>query len=55
MIDHHFIDNPEPRHHSRYNLVFSEDSREITSLPAPYLFDSNPRHGYVIMPNDIIA
>jgi hypothetical protein len=53
MKDHHFIDDPEPPHHIRYNLVFSEDSRDIIPLPAPALFDSHARNGYTIMPADI--
>jgi hypothetical protein len=55
MIDHHFIDDPEPPHYIHYNLVFSEKTREVISLPAPSLFDFHARHGYAIMPNDIIA
>jgi hypothetical protein len=55
MKDHHFIDDPEPPHNIRYNLVFSEDTREIIPLPAPALFDSHARNGYTVMPPDIIA
>ena len=56
MEDHHFIDAPEPPHHIRYNLIFSEDTREIISLLAPSLFDSHVRHGYsIILPPDIIS
>jgi hypothetical protein len=40
MRDHHFLDTPEPPHNIRYNLVFSEDTRDIIPLPAPALFDS---------------
>ena len=38
-----------------YNLVFSVDTRDIIPLPAPALFDSIARGGYIIMPDDIIA
>jgi hypothetical protein len=48
MIVHHFIDDPEPPHYYRYNLVFSEVSREVISLPAPSLFDANAMNGYII-------
>ena len=39
----------------RYNLVFSEDTRDIIPLPAPALFDSHARNGYTVMPLDIVA
>jgi hypothetical protein len=55
MIDHHFIDNPEPPHHIRYNLVFSEDTCDIIPLPAPALFDSHAKNEYTILPEDILA
>src|SRR6266566_3771641 len=55
MRDHHFLDAPEPPHHIRYNLIFSEDTRDIISLPAPALFDSHARNGYTVMPPDIVA
>jgi hypothetical protein len=55
MRDHHFLDAPEPPHNIRYNLVFSEDTRDIILLPAPALFDSHARNGYTIMPPDIVA
>jgi hypothetical protein len=55
MIDHHFIDNPEPPHHILYNLVFSEDTSDIILLPTPSLFDSHARNGYTVIPPDITA
>jgi hypothetical protein len=55
MRDHHFLDDPEPPHHIRYNLVFSDDTRDIIPLPAPTLFDSHARNGYTMMPLDIVA
>jgi hypothetical protein len=55
MIDHHLIDEPEPPQYICYNLVFSERTRDIISLPAPSLFDSHARNGYTIMPADITA
>jgi hypothetical protein len=55
MIDHHFIDEREPPHHIRYNLVISEDTRDIIPLPTPALFDSYARNAYTVMPPDITA
>jgi hypothetical protein len=55
MTDHHFIDEPEPPQYIRYNLIFSERTRDIIPLPAPSLFDSHARNGYTIMPADITA
>ena len=52
MIDHHFIDDPEPPHHIRYKLVFSKDSHDTISLPAPTSFDSHAGNGYTITPLD---
>ena len=36
-----------------YNLVFSQATREIITLPAPALFDLQVRGRYFIMPADI--
>ena len=55
MRDHHFLDDLEPPHLIHYNLVFSEDTRDIIPLPAPALFDSHARNGYTVMPLDIVA
>jgi hypothetical protein len=55
MIDHHFIDNPEPPHYICYNLVFSENTRDIIPLPSPSLFDSHARNGYAIMLAEITS
>jgi hypothetical protein len=55
MVDHHFVDNTELLEPLRYNLVFSEDTRDIIPLPAPALFNSIARNGYRVMPGDIIA
>ena len=55
IIDHHFIDDPDPPHHIRYNLVFSEDTRDVIPLYAPALFDSHARNGYTVMPSDTVA
>ena len=40
-------------HNIRSNLVFSVETRDVMSLPAPALFDSFARNGYMIMPDDI--
>ena len=55
MQDHHFIGAPEPPHHIHYNLVFSEDTRDVIPLHAPALFDFHSRNGYTVMPMDIVA
>jgi hypothetical protein len=55
MIDHHFINEPEPPDHIHYNLALSEDTRDIILLPGRALFDSHARNGYTVMPPDIIA
>ena len=55
MKDHQFIDIDDSINNIPYNLVFSEDTRDIIQLPAPALFDSIARGRYVIMPEDIVA
>ena len=55
MRDHHFLDAPEPPHNICYNLVFSDDTRDIIPLPAPALFDYHARNGYTVMPPDTVA
>jgi hypothetical protein len=55
MEDHHFIDEPEPPHNIRYNLVFSDNTHDIIPLLAPALFDFHARNGYTVMPLDIVA
>ena len=55
MALHHFIDGENTTIDIPYNLVFSENTRDIIPLPAPALFDSIARGGYGIMPEDIIA
>jgi hypothetical protein len=52
MVEHNFIDSGRIRF--RYNLVFSQETREIITLPAPALFDLS-RGRYTIMPEDIYA
>jgi hypothetical protein len=52
MVGHNFIDDGPRRF--RYNLVFSQGTREIITLPAPALFDLY-RGKYTIMPEDIYA
>jgi hypothetical protein len=55
MKDHQFTDIDDSVNHIPYNLVFSEETRDIIPLPAPALFNSIARGGYKIMPDDIIA
>ena len=52
---HQFLDITEPPRDIHYNLVFSEETHDIISLPAPALFDPIARNGYRIMPDDIVA
>ena len=52
MVGHDFIDEGPVRF--RYNLVFSQGTREVIILPAPTLFDIH-RGRYTIMPKDIYA
>lgn len=52
MVGHNFINSRDVRF--RYNLVFSQGTREIITLPAPTLFDLH-RGRYTIMPEDIYA
>ena len=49
MVAHQFTDTADSFHNIRYNLVFSEDIRDIIPLPAPALFDSIARHRYRVM------
>src|SRR3990170_3613803 len=53
IIAHQFIDGENTTIHIPYNLVFSENTRDIIPLPAPALFDSIARRGYMIMLDDI--
>jgi len=55
MEDHQFIASDYPNIPIPYNLVFSENTRDIIPLPAHALFDSIARGGYMIMPVDIVA
>jgi hypothetical protein len=55
MAAHQFIDGENTTIHIPYNLVFSENTRDIIPLPAPALFDSIARNGYRVMAVDIIA
>jgi hypothetical protein len=55
MEHHQFIAADYPDIPIPYNLVFSEKTHDIVLLPAPALFDPFARHGYRIMPEDIIA
>lgn len=50
MVGHNFINSGDIRF--RYNLVFSQGTREIITLPAPSLFDLSSGR-YTIMPEDI--
>jgi hypothetical protein len=52
MVEHNFIDSGRRRFW--YNLVFSQGTREIITLPAPALFDHS-RGRYTITPKDIYA
>ena len=51
MVAHHLIDKDKQKR-LLYNLVFSQDTCEIITLPAPSLFDLYLGR-YTIMPNDI--
>ena len=53
MKRHVFIEEYAAPNAYRYNLVFSQVSREIITLPAPALFDRQARGRYFIMPDDI--
>src|SRR5215216_4209678 len=55
MALHHFIDGENTTIDIPYNLVFSENTRDIIPLPAPALFDPIARGGYMILPEDIVA
>ena len=55
MKDHQFIDINGSINNILYNLVFSDDTRDIIPLLAPALFDFIARGRYRIMPDDIIA
>lgn len=55
MGHHQFIVADYPDIPIPYNLVFSEKTCAIIPLPAPALFDHIARHGYRIMPEDIVA
>ena len=55
MEHHQFIAGDYTNIPIPYNLVFSENTRDIIPLPAPALFDPIARGGYRIMPADIIA
>ena len=55
MAHHHFIDGENTTIDVPYNLVFGEITRDVIPLPAPALFDSIVRGGYMIMPDDIIV
>ena len=55
MEHHQFIAGDYTNIPIPYNLVFSENTRDIIPLPAPALFDPIARGGYMIMPADIVA
>ena len=55
MQHHQFIASDYPNIPIPYNLVFSENTRDIIPLHAPALFDPIARGGYRIMPANIIA
>ena len=55
MAHHQCIDSENTTMDVPYNLVFSEITRDVIPLPAPTLFDSIARCGYMIMPEDIVA
>lgn len=53
MKRHAFIEEYAAPNTYRYNLVFSQVSRDIITLPAPALFDRQARGRYFIMPDEI--
>ena len=53
MMEHQFIEEPQPPQHLRCSLVFSDKTCDIIPLHAPSLFNYHVRHGYRIMPKDI--
>jgi hypothetical protein len=55
MVALQFTEAADSFNNIPYNLVFSESTHDIIPLPAPALFDSFARHGYRVMPEDIIA
>jgi hypothetical protein len=55
MAHHQFIDGDNTTSDFPYNLVFSEDTRDIIPLTAPTLFDPIAKGGYRILPEDIVA
>ena len=55
MLDHHFLVVDRFDLDLPYNLVFSEETRDVIPLPAPALFDHVARNGYRIMPEDIVG
>ena len=55
LQDHQFLDVTDSPREILYNLVFRKETRDVIPLPAPALFDSITRNGYMIMPHDIIA
>ena len=52
MVGHNFIKSRDIRF--IYNLVFSQATREVITLPALFLFDLSSGR-YTIMPEDIYA
>jgi hypothetical protein len=55
MLAHHFLAEDDTTCEVPYNIVFSEETRDIIPLHAPALFDPIARGGYRVMPADIIA
>ena len=55
MEHHRFIAGNYPNIPIPSNLVFSVNTHDIIPLPAPALFDPIARHGYMIMPEDMVA
>ena len=55
MAYHQFIDSENSDIPVPYNLVFSVDTQDTITLPAPTLFYPISRGGYRIMPEDIVA
>jgi hypothetical protein len=53
MKHHEFIYEGAAPNDYRYNLVFSQTTHEIITLPAPALFDIQARGRYFIIPDDI--
>ena len=53
MVAHEFIKKDDDKR-LIYNLVFSEKTYQIITLPAPSLFDIHSGR-YIILPNEIYA